>query len=42
VIDVLVTRDAVSSDATKGLAVVPDYQALAAWDAIERERHATI
>ena len=41
VLDVIVTRDAVSSDATKGLAVVPDYQALAAWDVLERERHGT-
>jgi acetolactate synthase-1/2/3 large subunit len=38
VIDVVVTRDAVSSDATKGLAVVPDYQALEAWNQIEQKR----
>jgi acetolactate synthase-1/2/3 large subunit len=40
VVDVVVTRDAVSSDGSKGLAVVPDYQALADWDAAERERRA--
>ena len=38
-IDVLVTRDAVSSDAQKGLSLVPDYQALSAWDEAERRRH---
>jgi acetolactate synthase-1/2/3 large subunit len=38
VLDIVVTRDAVSSDAEKGLAVVPDYQALAEWDRLERER----
>jgi len=38
VVDVVVTRDAVSSDGSKGLAVVPDFQALADWDAAERQR----
>jgi len=36
-LDVLVTPDAVSSDARSGLAWVPDLQALAAWDDAERE-----
>ena len=35
-LDVLVTPEAVSSDAKSGLAWVPDLQALAAWDAAER------
>ncbi|HVE49286.1 MAG TPA: thiamine pyrophosphate-dependent enzyme, partial [Casimicrobiaceae bacterium] len=35
-LDVLVTTDAVSSDARTGLAWVPDLQALAAWDDAER------
>jgi acetolactate synthase-1/2/3 large subunit len=35
-LDVLVTPDAVSSDAKSGLAWVPDLQALAAWDEAER------
>lgn len=34
-LDVLVTPEAVSSDAKSGLAWVPDYQALAAWDDAE-------
>jgi acetolactate synthase-1/2/3 large subunit len=38
VIDAIVTRDAVSSDGEKGLAVVPDYQALAAWNTLEERR----
>lgn len=38
VIDVLVTRDAVSSDAKKGLGYVPDYQALTTWHDAELER----
>ncbi len=38
VIDVLVTRDAVSSDAKKGLGFVPDYQALTTWHDAELER----
>jgi acetolactate synthase-1/2/3 large subunit len=35
-LDVLVTPDAVSSDAKSGLAWVPDLQPLAAWDQAER------
>jgi acetolactate synthase I/II/III large subunit len=35
-LDVLVTPEAVSSDAKSGLAWVPDLQALAAWDTAER------
>jgi len=35
-IDVVVTPEAVSSDAKSGLAWVPDLQALAAWDEAER------
>lgn len=38
VVDVVTSRDAVSSDATKGLSVVPDYQPLTAWDDAERRR----
>jgi acetolactate synthase-1/2/3 large subunit len=37
-VDVLVSRDAVSSDANKGLGFVPDYQPLTAWDEAERAR----
>ncbi len=37
-IDVVVTQDALSSDAGKGLGWVPDYQALTAWDDAERAR----
>lgn len=37
-IDVVVTRDALSSDAGKGLAFGPDYQALTVWDDAERRR----
>jgi acetolactate synthase-1/2/3 large subunit len=37
-LDVVVTRDAVSSDASKGLGWVPDRQALTAWDEAERAR----
>jgi acetolactate synthase-1/2/3 large subunit len=37
-VDVVVTRDALSSDAGKGLGWVPDYQALTAWDEAERQR----
>jgi acetolactate synthase-1/2/3 large subunit len=37
-LDVVVTRDALSSDAGKGLGWVPDYQALTAWDRAERLR----
>ena len=36
-LDVLVTPEAVSSDAKSGLAVVPDLQALTAWDDAERK-----
>jgi acetolactate synthase-1/2/3 large subunit len=35
-LDVLVTPEAVSSDAASGLAWVPDLQPLAAWDEAER------
>jgi acetolactate synthase-1/2/3 large subunit len=38
VIDVVTTQHAVSSDATKGLGFVPDYQPLTAWDDAERAR----
>ena len=38
VIDVVTSRDVVSSDATKGLSVVPTYQPLSAWDDAERKR----
>jgi acetolactate synthase-1/2/3 large subunit len=37
-VDVAVTRDTLSSDLAKGLSLVPDYQALTAWDNAERER----
>ncbi|MGH7810966.1 MAG: thiamine pyrophosphate-dependent enzyme, partial [Candidatus Binatia bacterium] len=37
-LDVVVTQDAISSDAGKGLGWVPDYQALIAWDEAERRR----
>jgi len=37
-IDVVVTQDALSSDAGKGLGWVPDRQALTAWDEAERAR----
>jgi acetolactate synthase-1/2/3 large subunit len=37
-LDVVVTQDALSSDAGKGLGWVPDYQALTAWDEAERRR----
>jgi acetolactate synthase I/II/III large subunit len=40
-LDVLVTSDAISTDAKSGLAWVPDLQPLAAWDATERELHGT-
>jgi acetolactate synthase-1/2/3 large subunit len=38
VLDVVVTRDAVSSDSGKGLGFVPAYQPLDAWDVAERRR----
>jgi acetolactate synthase-1/2/3 large subunit len=41
-IDVKVTRDAVSSDGGKGLGYVPNYQALSVWDDAERKRRETI
>ncbi len=37
-VDVMVTRDALSSDAGKGLGWVADYQALTAWDDAEKAR----
>ena len=40
-LDVVVTQDALSSDAGKGLGWVPDYQALTAWDDAERARRAS-
>jgi acetolactate synthase-1/2/3 large subunit len=40
-LDVLVTPEAVSSDARSGLAWVPDLQALAAWDEAERRWRAS-
>jgi acetolactate synthase-1/2/3 large subunit len=40
-LDVLVTPDAVSSDAKSGLAWVPDLQALAAWDQAEERWRAS-
>ena len=36
-LDVIVTPEAVSSDAKSGLAIVPDLQALTAWDDAERK-----
>jgi acetolactate synthase-1/2/3 large subunit len=37
-LDVVVTRDAVSSDSGKGLGFVPAFQPLEAWDKAERAR----
>jgi acetolactate synthase-1/2/3 large subunit len=37
-LDVVVTQDALSSDAGKGLGWVPDHQALTAWDEAEKAR----
>jgi acetolactate synthase-1/2/3 large subunit len=37
-IDVVVSQQAVSSDAQKGLGFVPDYQPLTAWDEAEQRR----
>ncbi len=37
-IDVVVTREALSSDAGKGLAFAGDFQALTVWDEAERAR----
>lgn len=42
VIDVVTSRDVVSSDAKKGLGFVPNYQALTAWDDAERKRRGEI
>jgi acetolactate synthase-1/2/3 large subunit len=39
-IDVKITRDAVSSDGGKGLGYVPAYQPLSVWDEAERRRRA--
>ena len=39
-VDVVITQDAVSSDAGKGLGWVPDRQALTAWDEAEQARRA--
>jgi acetolactate synthase I/II/III large subunit len=39
-LDVVVTQDALSSDAGKGLGWVPDRQALTAWDEAEQKRRA--
>jgi acetolactate synthase-1/2/3 large subunit len=38
VVDVVTSQAVVSSDATKGLGFVPDYQALTAWDQAEQKR----
>lgn len=38
VVDVVTSQDAVSSDATKGLGFVPDYQALTPWNDAEEAR----
>ena len=38
VVDVVTYQKVVSSDAKKGLGLVPDYQALTAWDDVERAR----
>ena len=37
-LDVVVTRDAISPDSKSGLAVVPDTQALTVWDDLEKAR----
>lgn len=42
VLDVAVTRDAVSPDLASGLAIVPDRHALVAWDDAERRRLASM
>lgn len=42
VIDVVTSREAVSSDANKGLGFVPNYQALTAWDEAEQRRRGLI
>jgi hypothetical protein len=38
VLDVIVTRDALSPDAVSGIPIIPERQALAAWDEMERAR----
>ena len=35
-VDVVTSQTVVSSDATKGLGFVPEFQALTAWDDLER------
>ena len=35
-VDVITSPEAVSSDSKTGLAIVPDFQALSAWDDAER------
>ncbi|MCR9073407.1 MAG: thiamine pyrophosphate-binding protein [Alphaproteobacteria bacterium] len=42
VIDVVTSREAVSSDANKGLGFVPNYQALTAWDEAEQRRRGLV
>ncbi len=37
-VDVVTSQTVLSSDASKGLGFVPDYQALTAWDEAERKR----
>ena len=37
-VDVVTSQTVMSSDASKGLGFVPDYQALTAWDDAERKR----
>jgi len=41
-VDVVVTRDAMSSDAGKGLGWVAEFQALTAWDDAERKRRGQV
>jgi acetolactate synthase-1/2/3 large subunit len=41
-IDVVTSQQAVSSDASKGLGFVPDYQALTAWDDAEKRRRGEV
>jgi acetolactate synthase-1/2/3 large subunit len=38
VVDVVISQDVPSSDSNKGLSLVPDFQALTAWDDAERKR----
>ncbi len=42
VVDVVTSREVVSSDARKGLGFVPDYQPLLAWDEAEKRRRTGI